>query len=300
MIFELTDSLVNQIIFAMENQNQVSALDVQNMCIVDAGSVEVDEDKIYLLPEWTSHDGYALLESFVSSIRWSKAYKELSTVLAEGRGVFRQFKNALKKYPENERKFNLLKNSRMKSRVVGWYNELRMSWGLEKLSQDFDECDDLIQEDFVIRPYNRVSDSGFVMTEAKHFSDELKTQYSGELGQALSAIFEEGSLIQSLESKDTQGLVCQTLEDDFAGCILYSPVLSAAKTAVSLTALFVNQNYRGLGIAGELIERSISNLQKNGIHFFIIPNSVLVFELEPLLTRLGFNRTGTAMVAELN
>ena len=300
MTFELTDSLTAQILFAMENQNQTSALDAASLCIVDCAQVDVDEDKIYSLPEWTSADGYNLLELFTSSYRNAKVYVELKKVLAEGRGVFRNFKDIIKKYPEVEHRFNLFKNKSMTMRILDWYNALRESWGLERLNQDFEEYDDLIFEDFIFRPYSYESDNDCILHEAEHFADELKQQFSGELGMALSEIFDfQDDLKNRLAKKSAEGFVCRTSTDEFAGCILYSYAKSVAKTTAYVAALFVNQNYRGLGIADALIQQCISHLQKNGIHFFIFSNSIVPEMLEPLLSRLGFKRTGFAFTAEL-
>ena len=100
MFFELTDSLCADIVFAMENQQQDFVLDAENLRIVQCAPELVDEENFYSLPSWTSGDGYALLEDFVSCYKGIKASGELKQILLEGRGVFRNFKNTLKNWKD--------------------------------------------------------------------------------------------------------------------------------------------------------------------------------------------------------
>ncbi|MBQ7159749.1 MAG: GNAT family N-acetyltransferase, partial [Treponema sp.] len=92
MIFELTDSIAQSIIFAMENQGETFVLDAKTGAVVPAENQSADEDVIYSLPRWDSHDGFELLESFVSNLHAPKAKADLKHVLIAGRGVFRNFK----------------------------------------------------------------------------------------------------------------------------------------------------------------------------------------------------------------
>lgn len=305
MIFELTDSLCAEILHAMDNQQQTFVLDAEKLKTVQIDCASdfdtVDEENIYSLPLWDSADGYNLLESFINKYKGVKAYGELKQVLAEGRGVFKNFKNTLKKYPEIERRFHSYKTKKMNERIIEWYNALRESWGLENLEQDFDEYDDLVTEDFSFRAYNHLMDSEYVAKEVSAFKEELKHQFAGELGEAMSAFMTGPNFnTECLKNESVSGVVCRTFTDEFAGCILYSYLESLPQKAAFLTALFVNQNYRGLGIAKELLEQCFSSLEKDGIHFFIISNSIVPGMLESHLTRLGFKKNDFAYVGTLN
>lgn len=303
MIFDLTDSLCTEILFAMENQRQDFALDAKSCKVIECASENVDEENIYSLPLWDSSDGYNLLESFVTKFKGVKACDELRRILAEGRGVFKNFKNTLRKYPEIDRRFHSFKDRKMKAVVYEWYNALRESWGLETLAlnQDFYEYDDLVLEDFLFRPYDRSLDSGCVKSAAQSFFEELKKQFSGELGLSISAFMKaQFKLYNGLEKTSVNGFICRTLSDEFAGCLLYSSSLSNTKKTSFLTCLFVNRNYRGLGIAKELLSRCISNLAKDGVRFFIISNSYVPKMLRSDLSQMGFTENDFAYVAELN
>lgn len=302
MIFDLTDSLCTEILFAMENQQQSFALDARTLKLVQCDESEVDEENIYLLPIWTSLDGYNLLESFVSSYRGIEPYEQLSKILAEGRGVFKKFKNTLKLYPEVDRRFHSFKNKKMKDLVYEWYNALRESWGLESLEQDFYEYDDLVLEDFTFHAYDCNLDSNDAADIASAFFEELRGRFSGDLGATLSKQMEVmfKSINQNLPKQGVSGFVCRTLTDEFAGCLLYSSELSTTQKAVCLTGLFVKPNYRGLGIARELFKRCNLSLIKDGIQFFIINNSFVPKVLKPMLEKTGFKEEDFAFVYELD
>ncbi len=291
----------------MENQSEESFLDAKNLKIVsfspDAEFEQtIDEENIYTLPVWTPKDGFNLLEEFVSTVRVKKIYDELREVLSNGRGVFRNFKNVLKKYPEIEKRFRVFKNKEMRNFVFEWYNALRDSWGLEKLSQDFEDYDELTKEDFLFRGYDFQQDGKCVAEMAGAVSEEIKAFYAGELGLAVSHLWKQrfDSFFQRNSPESVNGFVCRTLSDEFAGCLLFSFCPSFAKETVTLTACFVDQNYRGLGIVRELFSQCISNLKERGVHWFIIEQSAIPFYLEPLLTRCGFEKTGSVYVADFS
>jgi GNAT superfamily N-acetyltransferase len=304
MAFELTKSIIDDIIFSMEDQNADFMFDAKNLCVIPLASLDEAEidaqeenENLYPLPDWNSDDGFEIMEKFVESVRIPKVREELQQVLANGRGVFRNFKNVLKQYPHIEKRFHAFKESEMRSVVVEWYNSLRESWGLEKLSQDFEEYNELIQEDFEFQPYNHQKDNGCVIAEANKVAEEIKAEFSGSTGLAIAHFWLRKFNYE--KPYDTDGIVCRTLSEEFAGCLLFTKCGSFAKKVVALTAIFVNQNYRGLGITRELFSRGISYLKEQGIQSFIIVDSVIPDYLEPLLTRCGFERKGSAYVLEL-
>ena len=304
MAFELTESIIDDVIFSMENQDGEYLFDSESQRVVPIDTLMIsgqeefcENENVYSLPDWTSKDGFNLMEKFAENLRIPAVKAELMQVLANGRGVFRNYKNVLKKYPHIEQRFHAFKEKEMRAVVYEWYNSLRESWGLEKLSQDFEEYDELTQEDFEFSPYNHAKDSDCVLKEAEKIADEIKEEFKGEKGFAIAHFwlrkfdYEEPGAIG--------GVVCRTLSQEFAGCLLFSDCSSFAKNVVALTSVFVNQNYRGLGIARELFSRGISSLKEHGIHQFIIADSAVPDFLEPLVTRCGFEKTGSFYTLEL-
>ena len=302
MSFDLTESVIDEVIFSMENQDGEYLFDSENQCVVPLDALDFSEqeelnENMYSLPNWTSGDGFEIMQQFAESLRIPNVQSELLQVLANGRGVFRNFKNVLKQYPHIEKRFHAFKQSKMRSVVVEWYNSLRESWGLEKLNQDFEEYNELTQEDFEFSPYNHQKDNDCIAAEANKIAEEIKTEFKGEQGNAIAHYWLRKFDYDKPADKD--GIICRTLSDEFAGCLLFSRCESFAKNVVALTAVFVNQNYRGLGIARELFSRGISYLKRCGIQSFIIVDSVIPDYLEPLLTRCGFEKNGSVYTLEL-
>ena len=302
MIFELSDSLKQNILFAMENQTVCSVVDAKECAVVEAGEGEVikaDGERFYSLPEWTSADGYALLSDFTEKLHAPLAREELRTVLDSGRGVFRNFKNVLKAYPEVERRWHLYKNKCMNRRILQWYAELREEWGFEKLEESF--CDseegteELLEDDFEFLAYDSLRDTECVKREVKKLADEYSVQFSRDVSDALSCLWSENSETFSEKS----GFVCRTQSDDFAGCILASFCPSHAKNTVVVTDFFVVQNYRGLGIGRELLKRCIDELYKCGVQWILMGNFIVPPAMESLLSQMGFERLGSGYVANI-
>ena len=100
MTFELTKSVIDDIIFSMEDQNSEFVFDAEGSCVVPLDSFlqteaeELEENEnIYPLPRWTSDDGFKIMEEFVEVLRIPSVKEELEQILANGRGVFRNYKN---------------------------------------------------------------------------------------------------------------------------------------------------------------------------------------------------------------
>lgn len=296
MFFELTDSLTTAILYAMENQQQQSLLDATALTLIPAAGVSADEERFYTLPTWTSNDGFKMLESFVFSLGASAAKTELKDVLVAGRGVFRNFKNVLKAYPELERRWHFYKDKRLRQRLMEWYNALREAWGLEALGQDFDDYDELTKQDFTFVRYNPRRDADCVAAYARAVAVELEHDGS-ELAIAAATLWRGRFAGVALGQKD--GFVCRALADEFVGCLLSAPCPSPAKETVVLTDFFVTQNYRGLGIARTLMALCISSLRERGIHWLIIADTTIPQQLDALITRMGFERQGLLLVADV-
>lgn len=300
MIFELNDSIAKEILFYMENQEEEFVFDIGSKKVIPLFDLNESsaEENICSLPSWNSEDGFTLLEKFAENLKSKKVQRELKNVLANGRGVFRNFKTVLKTYPEIERRFYKFKEREMRLRLIEWYNALRESWGLEKLEENHDESEILLYEDFSFQPYNSQTDKNCIEQGASAIADEILEDNPDELGKALAEIWLKRFNFYSSES--VNGFVCRTLSEDFAGCLIFSECLSCTKRAVTLSVCFVDQNYRGLGIAKELFSKSFSTLKAQGIQWFIIADSAIPQVLEPLMiNQFGFKKIGTSFVKNL-
>ena len=81
MSFELTDKLTNQIVEALENQEQEFVVDAKNSVLVCKESVSCDETNYYSLPKWNSAEGFNLRQDFVSNLHAPLVREELQKIL---------------------------------------------------------------------------------------------------------------------------------------------------------------------------------------------------------------------------
>ena len=126
MNFALTTQMIDKIGFAMEDQKEQYAADVESGELVPLSTLgERPDEKYARLPRWGSAEGFHLMESFVTSLD-NPAYREqLSRALTMGRGVFRAFKDSLKENKEIERLWFAYKEQRLRAVIVSWYNANR-------------------------------------------------------------------------------------------------------------------------------------------------------------------------------
>ncbi len=298
MTFELTAALIDELVFAMENQTQEFCVDAANCRVVlKTEDVICDEEKFYSLPLWESADGFSLRENFTNGLHSPLAHADLKRALLSGRGVFRSFKEVLKSYPEVEKKWMFYKNVQMKKRIVEWYNALCETWGLDGIQTEENETQELVESDFVFSVYDPAKDL-IVIREGKNIlSDEIKNQFDGELGKAVACMSMKQSMLFNEESAG--GYVCRSQDEDFAGCILYSACPLNTETSVALTDFFVCEKYRGLGIGKELLLKCCACLRQSGVRWILVSNILLPKSLKHLLEQSGFEKLGSGFVADI-
>lgn len=283
MIFTLTDRLLSDIIQAMENQEKVFVVNAASSQLVE--EIQSDEQNFYKLPEWTPSDGFKMRQDFVDVLHAPIAKEELQAVLHSGRGVFKNFRTILKSYPEIDKRWHIFKNKYMSIRINDWYNSLREVWGLEKLDQYTESDEVLIHDDFSFTEYISEIDNKLIFKNinANFIDDE---NLPSELKNAIYEMWK--SQFEKYETTKQIGYICKSLSDDFAGCIITSPILNNQEKIIIVTSFFVPEQFRGLGIGTELISMCISKLQSLGKKIILLPNLMAPEIIEPLLIRTGF------------
>ena len=297
MQFELTDSLIDDIISAMENQDVEYAVDAEEgqLVISDSDGHVPDDERYYILPEWGPSDGFELREEFVNNLHSPLAREELQSAMHSGRGVFKNFRNVLKSYPEIDKRWHIFKHRSMSARINEWYNSLREIWGLEKLDQLPESDDTLVHDDFSFKEYDSAADEKTILLNITADSCEDDT-LPLEVNKAFYGLWR--SQFESLASNQT-GYICFSLSDEFAGCITASPLSQDQEKIVMITSLFVPEQFRGLGIGTELIDMCISSLKNCNKEWVLIPNTIAPDLLQPLLTRTGFRKINSGYILSL-
>lgn len=298
MTFTLTDSLLSEIQAALDNQEKKFLVKADlNALVEKTDGLEGDDINFYELPEWTSANGFKLREDFVLNLHSPVAKEELQEVLHSGRGVFKNFRNVLRDYPEVEKKWHIYKNRIMLEYINGWYNNLREIWGLEKLDYVPESDENLIHDDFTFSAYDSDTNKQELLLHVNAAFMDRNQDLPEELLMADYNLWYEQ--FENAEAKGQTGFVCRSYSDDFAGCITVSTLSRKQEQVMFLTSLFVPEAFRGLGIGTELLSVCLSELKKHGKKWLILPQMIVPEILESLLLRIGYKKIDSGYAVQI-
>jgi ribosomal protein S18 acetylase RimI-like enzyme len=277
MQFELTEALIDDILFSMEDQDGEYWFDTVEGIVsggpdgLDAYDVEAEEDggRYISLPEWDSASGFRLMERFAARFRNPLIREELSSALDHGKGVFRAFKNVLGRHPEAEKLWFSFKEREMKNEVINWYNGLREEWGLQKIGMEPEETSDLVLEDFRFRPFIKedLHDAeelhSLCMEEHRKYFTESGAKSSSEILTKESQVFfyKSNSVFSEAALPNMVAIAAESGSGEFAGYI--SGIVK--DSVLYIQTLEVRAEYRGLGIGEALLDKLLASLDPDEI-----------------------------------
>jgi GNAT superfamily N-acetyltransferase len=253
MYFDLTEALVDDILFSMEDQNGLFFLDTRDGVVISEADdgfdddLDAGDDRFISLPDWDSSEGFRLMERFAAGFKNTIIRNKLTAALDKGRGVFRAFKDVLTEHPEAEQLWFAFKEREMRRVILDWYNGLREEWGLQRIGTEPEETGDLVLEDFRFRD---AETGDLAAVEALH------RECLGELCNTLGQSVPEKAACSFTEER-TAGWVfpgdCSVIAETGSG--EFAAYLSAEIRGDSLrvAALEVRPEYRGLGIGEALL-----------------------------------------------
>lgn len=300
MKWEFTPEVVDQIIYAMENQEQRFCLDFHEGAIVPVDEIpdKSGEDRWYELPLWRSNEGFQLMERFVAGLRNPLVREELRSALAAGKGVFRQFKNALKNHPEVEKVWHRFKERQMRKIVYDWFNQILEVRGLARLDLPADEStDELILSDFSLREGPGRHEQAIRSLDREVFAlayphaDPARIQRLYEVSRAGLPPLSSAVLIHAeAPSGDFAGFVWGVVrQDELSG-----------DTLVELVQIAVAEEYRGLGIGRALFRAFVAASERAGAARTVVRLDGKRLAIAGLLEREGFAVTAQTMELDLN
>jgi ribosomal protein S18 acetylase RimI-like enzyme len=258
MEFELSKELIDQIIFGMENQDQDFFVDAETQQVIGREDIEETDlnSRYFPIPEWASVHGYNLMERFVSSLKNPIYREQLRSILSSGRGVFRQFKNAVKQRSDIERLWFVFKEREMRREVFRWYNALRDVWGLEHIDLEIDNTEELVLSDFTFREWKEEA-----RKETTEVIEDLdRTAFFDMLSdlppKAVEALYADRRAGEyAPEDKNAFILTALTPEEEWAGFIWAAEEEKSGGLSSTILQLYVFPEYRGLGLAKALLDQ---------------------------------------------
>lgn len=316
MKFELTERLLEDILFSMENQQDTCFVDAETGMLIPitakntadfaadaSGAAQTSDKRYYDIPSWNSVSGFRLMEQFCASLRNPPAKQALRDVLSEGKGVFRAFKDTLKNYPEVEKRWFVFKQSAMKQVVCDWYRNLCDVWHFEAAGVEIEDTADLVLDDFVFR---KADEAPEIQSDVQHAESEMFDEIAAELSDFSAAGKQTGLIFARLWQE--QKKICSaesfcaavyTLSGEFAGFICAGCFPGCNPSVQFMTALFVKKKFRGLGLARMLVELLFKQLAASGTQRLLLVYAALPDSLRSFFLQCGFEIKGSALMADL-
>lgn len=278
-MFELSDELIRQIIFAMENQNIRYVVDTQLGVLVRADSVPAGEQpepdtreiditlRYQELPRWTSADGFQLMERFLSELHNPVARNTLQEILLSGKRVFRRFKDTIREYPEVEKRYHRHKYLEMRRLVLEWHAQLREIAGLDAQEIGVDqEVDDLVSTEITIAPITERAPVAILDLDERAFA-EAHPELDPDLREHLYRERRRGYKSDPGDPRSTVYGAFNPLEELCGFLWVFRDHTTGGADIRILQQLYVFPEYRGLGIATSLLEHCIRNARQDAVAY---------------------------------
>ena len=272
----LSEQLIEQIVFAMEDQVTEHFIDTEKKELttkelIDPNEFEMNPDRYIPIPDWTPADGFRTMRDFVSDLQ-NELYKEqLWEALHSGKGVFRKFKDIVQTSTALEKMWYDYKEGELRRTLYKWYGIEQEASKYSHLSEGELETSshNILKEDFLI-----FSDPTNYITEIT----ELKEEFLEEQRQQ-SNNYHNIELIQKMseQSRDDHYLLLATSEDDLVGWLTYR---IGNKEEAHITYYYIKEEFRGLSLMRFLIEMLELTLQEKHISHIVVemPQQALCIE----------------------
>ena len=295
MSLPLTAALLDQILFAMEDQDNFSVLNLTTR------QVEACEDEnscgdntVLPLPSWSSTDGFRMMREFSEGLHNPAVQAELRAVLDSGQGVFRRFKLVLKPRDLLYRQWLRFKRKFMEEKVRVWLED----WPEVVFEDPADpafgsEEAGLLATDFTFREGLPSEAPRLEDWDAEACHEAARTVF----GEAADSVYAEYFRRGRRYAAGDRFWVAENPQREWAGVIWGRPWVASEvpAEAVEVQLWFVDPEYRGLGLGSRMLE-TLREAWGPGPAFLLV-TPVSDRRLDGPLVRSGFQATGRVWVA---
>ncbi len=302
MDWELNKEHMDQIIYAMENQEHTFFLDTDTGNVVPKENFDSQAtgSRYHELPLWRSLEGFQLMERFVGGIRNPIFREELREALSSGSSVFRHFKDALKNRKELETLWFSFKEKEMVKIVCEWLSEIKEIEGLKNLilPLEEEETDELIQSDFSMTDDFRRHLESIKALDLQVFIEAYPSVDEGSVRRHYEEI--RG---RAPDPGDRESLVVavETPGGDFAGfawgILKTDPLIH--DSAMELQQLAVTAEYQGLGLGQALLKKFIEKADLTNTSKVRIALSGRLLGVAKLFEMRGFKITAQTLELDM-
>jgi len=282
-IFDLNDTILERIIFAMEDQTRSKAIDLRTGELVEMPGEMTD---VYLAPPpvWSPADGFRMMETFCSKLKNIEIKRSLMKALSHGKGVFKAFRTVLAEYPQEEIQFRLFKNNYLKRHVEAWMDDMRESVGFARLGPEPEDFEELVDEVFKVEAVPLED----IARKMAPLIDEATLDSTACL-PAPVAFLEKKELLAYMDLHRSAGIafhVCDEGGSTIAIAVGYS-LLSEGRPVMVVRFLHVNREFRTAGLELRLLEKVKEWCGGKGIEHILLHSLFLHPELASALEARG-------------
>jgi GNAT superfamily N-acetyltransferase len=223
------------------------------------------------------------MEKFVAGINNPLYRQDLGQALSGGRGAFRRFKDALKSHGPLEKLWYSFKEREMRQTVREWLQSSEEAKNLAAIGPEPDETEELVLIDFpvTVETFEGVLDEALIVA---CYDEAFPPEQ-----QRLRELFGEECMLSLENGEELIRILIRTPGGDFAAMAMMARFDSAAGPVLKLPLLYVDVQFRGLGLAKLLIERAAEEAGKREIASLVVEipggGSVLL----PFLEQAGFS-----------
>jgi GNAT superfamily N-acetyltransferase len=291
----LSSEIVDQIIFAMENQEDRFLFDMERLEVISEDPEEELEDKpsLVTIPRWSSAEGFMLMEKFVAGMNNPHYRQQLSQALGGGKGVFRRFKDVLHSHGPLEKLWYNFKEREMRQIVRDWFRTNKEALLLDALGPEPEETEDLVLADFPVRieaietlPDESIMEACF--RDAFEMEDDM-----------LLDSFIEESLTGMETCDEIVRILASTPDGEFAALAILLQSGTPPGMLVKLPLLYVDPSFRGLGIAKLLLEKAAQEARRRGAGNMLVDVPGKGEVLLPWMEEAGFSIVRRSCILKL-
>ena len=249
--FELNDTILERIVFAMEDQTKSRVIDLRTGELVARPEQDLDAN-LAPPPAWTPADGFRLMEGFCSRLVNLELKRALLKALSHGKGVFKAFRQVLSAYPQEDLQYREYKNAVLRRHIESWMDDMRESLGLARLGLEPEEYEELAEEEFTVE-YGTLDDIPF---DLGRLVEEAQVEALEWLPPA-AALLEKAETMEFLEARRATSFIHYIAE------AAEIPIAAAAGAIVQIEGrpigivrfLGVARDFRDLGLESRLLAR---------------------------------------------
>ena len=254
MPLSLTSALLDQILFAMEDQESYSVLNLATRQVEPCHDENTCADGLVLpLPTWSSTDGFRMMREFSESLSHPEVQAELRAALDSGQGVFRRFKQILKPRDLLYRQWLRFKRKFMEEKVRQWMD----SWPdiiVENPAEPvFDQEErGLLSTDFALGEGQPAAARLLEDWDAEACREAARVVFGEPAGSEYAEYFRRGRRYLPGD----RFWVAETPQGEWAGVLWvrrWDQTIDPIEVWEVLT-WYVNPEYRGLGLGSALLQ----------------------------------------------